>query len=396
MKGSIRREANGTYSVLWSSTDPATGARRQHRRRGFAVKEPRKPADGTSAREYLNGLIGQVSDGTWRPSANVTVKELLAQWMAAKKLAGKRPSTLDQYGRVIDSWVVPHVGAVRVKALKPTHVAKMKTTLETQKTAKGRQGLAPRLVALAVGVLRWACAWAVKSELIAKDPLSGMEAMSVAPAKTPQPWTEAETSTFLTATKDDRMAAAWALFLTRGPRRGEVAGLRWESVTLDQTDDEGDPSGSISIVEALVVVGGKSIVSGPKTRRGTRSVPLDEHLVAILRMHKAKQAEEKLKAGGGYAEQVYVFADKLGQPYHPDTLSAWFDNAVKAAGLRRIRLHDTRHTAATLMLKDGVPVKVAAEILGQDERTTLSTYAHVLPGMAHKAGKAHSARLFAS
>jgi integrase len=222
-----------------------------------------------------------------------------------------------------------------------------------------------------------------------------MEAMTTPRAKTAQPWTEDETTAFLTATKDDRMAAAWALFLARGPRRGELAGLRWENVDLDQTDEDGDPSGSIAIVEALVVVNGQAIPSDPKTDRGNRSVPLDEHLVAALKSHKAKQAEEKLKAGEGYAEQVYVFADKLGEPYHPETLSGWFEDATKAAGLRRIRLHDCRHAAATHMLMDGVPVNVVAAILGDDPTTVLRVYGHVMPGMAHKAGKAHSAKLFA-
>lgn len=140
---------------------------------------------------------------------------------------------------------------------------------------------------------------------------------------------------------------------------------------------------------------GKPVVSEPKTKRGTRSVPLDEHLVAILRSHKGRQGKEKMRAGEDCGEQIYVFCDELGRWYHPETISAWFEAAVKAAGLRCIPLHDTRHTAATQMVKDGVPVKVVAEILGQDERTTQSTYAHVMPGMAHKAGKAHSAKLFA-
>jgi len=87
-----------------------------------------------------------------------------------------------------------------------------------------------------------------------------------------------------------------------------------------------------------------------------------------------------------------VLADQLGRPYHPDTVSEWFDQHRKRLGLPRIRLHDTRHTAASLMLASGTPVKVVSDLLGHSSPTiTLSIYAHVLPGMAEEAGEKLSA-----
>jgi integrase len=102
----------------------------------------------------------------------------------------------------------------------------------------------------------------------------------------------------------------------------------------------------------------------------------------MLRAARARQAEERLKAGEVYEPAGFVIADALGRPYHPDTISSWFDAAVKAAELPRIRLHDCRHTAASLMLAAGVPVKVVSEMLGHASIATLSIYAHVMPGMA--------------
>ncbi len=90
----------------------------------------------------------------------------------------------------------------------------------------------------------------------------------------------------------------------------------------------------------------------------------------------------------------YVIADELDSAYHPDVVSDRFERLVASAGLRRIRLHDCRHTAASLMLASGVPVKVVSELLGHSSPTiTLSIYAHTLPGMAHEAGAALSASL---
>lgn len=125
--------------------------------------------------------------------------------------------------------------------------------------------------------------------------------------------------------------------------------------------------------------------------------PRQRQEVAILRGHKATQSRERLASGGAYVDDGYLLADELGQPYHPETLSGMFDAAVKASKLPRIRLHDTRHTAASLMLAAGVPVKVVSEMLGHASPTiTLATYAHVMPGMAEKAGAALSASLLGS
>jgi integrase len=116
--------------------------------------------------------------------------------------------------------------------------------------------------------------------------------------------------------------------------------------------------------------------------------------VGLLRSQKAKLSTERLKAGAAYEDAGYVVADELGKPYHPDTVSDWFQTAVKDAGLPRIRLHDLRHTAASLMLASGVAVKVVSEMFGHSGPTiTLSIYAHVLPGMGEEAGAALSASL---
>jgi integrase len=143
-----------------------------------------------------------------------------------------------------------------------------------------------------------------------------------------------------------------------------------------------------------VVVDGKAIGESPKTQAGRRSIPLDASLVALLKSHKARQAAEQLAAGPAYEANGYLVANELGEPLFPDTISDWFDDKVEAAKLPRIRLHDCRHTAASLLLATGVPVKVVAELLGHSSPTiTLSIYAHVMPGMAEEAGEALSASL---
>jgi integrase len=201
-------------------------------------------------------------------------------------------------------------------------------------------------------------------------------------------WSTSEAREFLESVKDDRLAWAWTLALTRGLRRGELCGLKWKDIDLER--------GTLRINRARVTVEGKAVDSPPKTAAGRRSVPLDASLLSILRAHSAAQSRERLRAGAAYENEGYLCADELGHPYHPDTISGWFDKAVKRSSLRRIRLHDTRHTAASLMLASGVPVKVVSEMLGHGSTAiTLDIYQHVMPGMAENAGAELSKSLLA-
>jgi integrase len=287
---------------------------------------------------------------------------------------------------VVDSWLKPHLSAVKVSALTPAHVTAMTKALKTTKTATGRRGLSPRSLQLSVGILKAATSWATKNGMLGRDPLVGVDRPS-AKSKAMSAWTIEEARQFIASTANDRLAVAWALLLTRGLRRGELCGLRWDAVDLE--------GGRLAITRTRVVVDGEAIDSEPKTAAGVRSVPLDPDLVAMLRKHQVRQGAEKLAAGSAYESGNYVVADELGRPYHPNAVSDRFDVLIgKVEGLRRIRLHDTRHTAASLMLASGVPVKVVQEMLGHSSPTiTLSIYAHTLPGMAQEAGAALSASL---
>jgi integrase len=182
------------------------------------------------------------------------------------------------------------------------------------------------------------------------------------------------------------MVAAWTLLLARGLRRGELAGLRWDAVDLD--------AGSISITRTRVLVDGQPTDSVPKTDAGRRTIPLDSSLVASLKSHKTRQGRERWAAGPAWNEEGYLFTDELGAPLHPEFFSTRFETLVDRAGLRRIRLHDTRHTAASLMLASGENVKVVAELLGHSSPTITQTiYQHVMPGMSEAAGERLSAAL---
>jgi integrase len=160
-------------------------------------------------------------------------------------------------------------------------------------------------------------------------------------------------------------------------RRGEACGLRWSDCDLEQ--------GRIAVCRALVPVARTVLVSEPKTARGRRSIALDERTVAVLRAHVERQAAER-EAATKWSETGLVFTGKDGRALPPNSVSRGFVRAVKKAGLPEIRLHDLRHTHATLALRAGIHPKVVSERLGHATvAITLDTYSHAIPALQEEA-----------
>lgn len=380
MKGSIRQRGD-THTAYWFTIDPGNGKRKQHTKGGFRTKR--------AAEEHLNDVLGKVQTGAWAPDKKMTVGELLSEWQAAKKSQGLRASTLAQYRNVADKWLVPHVGGIQLAKLSP---AQAQQVVEDLRTRGGRNSspLSDRSVQLSVVVLKAATAWAFETGVVGRDPLAGFRRPRAQAGKgAGEAWTADEARAFLVSVADDRLVAAWTLLLARGLRRGELAGLRWDAVDLDNR--------TLRITRTRVLVDGKPVDSEPKTDAGRRTIPLDPSLVACLRSHKTRQGQERWAAAEAWSDAGHVFTDQLGSPLHPDHFSNRFETLCDGAGLRRIRLHDLRHSAASLMLAGGENVKVVAELLGHASPTiTQNIYQHVLPGMSEAAGERLSASLLSS
>lgn len=162
-------------------------------------------------------------------------------------------------------------------------------------------------------------------------------------------------------------------------RRGELLGLRWQDVELE--------AGRLSIRQSLVASGKyEPRFEEPKTDRGRRSIPLPPEATATLRSWRAQQAQERLQWGPAWTDSGLLFTREDGTPLHPDRFSKLFGRHVRAVGLPRIRLHDLRHTFATLALCAGVPAKVVSEILGHASiAITLDVYSHAVPALQEDA-----------
>ncbi len=153
-------------------------------------------------------------------------------------------------------------------------------------------------------------------------------------------------------------------------RRGEAIGLRWVDVDLDARCP--------FIVQQITEVRGKAVVGSPKTKRGTRAVPIDDDTVAMLRRHREGQAVERMAWGSAWNEAGLVFTRENGLPLRPEYATRHFQQLAREAGLPRLRLHDLRHTNASLALQAGVDLKVVSDRLGHSQiSVTADLYTHV-------------------
>ncbi|MGA9690628.1 MAG: site-specific integrase [Pseudonocardiaceae bacterium] len=185
-----------------------------------------------------------------------------------------------------------------------------------------------------------------------------------------EPFTSTEAHTFLHEVQGHRLYALWVILLMLGLRRSEVCGLHWSDVDLD--------NGTLRVSRGLQRVNGSLRELPPKTRRSRRTVPLPLLCVRVLREHRDRQAKERVDARRGWADTPYVFTSTVGTPLEPRTLTRTFHALCARHGLRRVRLHDLRHSCVSLLLALGVHPRIVMEIVGHSAiEMTMNVYGHV-------------------
>jgi integrase len=282
-----------------------------------------------------------------------------------------RPKTWMQYTQIVRQHIIPNLGSIKLKDLRPDHI-------QSFYAAKQETGTSIRTVRLIHAVLHRALTQALRWGLITRNPSDAVDK--------PQPRRQEmrvldadQAKLLLKAAEGDRLEALYHLAITTGLRQGELLGLRWSDLNWQ--------TGRLHVQRQVQRITGQGLVfSEPKSDAGRRLVKLGSAVLDKLRAHRDRQEQERLFAGERWQENNLIFPSAFGTPMDPRNLSRQFKHLPKRAGLPDIRFHDLRHTAATLMFQQGVHPKIVQERLGHSSISiTLDTYSHVLPSLQEDA-----------
>jgi integrase len=290
-----------------------------------------------------------------------TLEEYLECWLLDTLPGTVKPSTERSYGAVVRQHIIPELGRIQLRKLQPAHVRRLlrqKATQprrDTKYADKRGEPLSPRMVQYIHAVLRRALEQARMDELVTRN-----VAALVKPPKLPRyEWqylTPQQARQLLDAVREDRLYAIYAVAVAIGLRRGEVLGLRWQDVDLDE--------GTLYVRRSLQRLNGQLVLGDTKTDKSYRRVPLPRVCIASLREHRERQEKERAEALVWLDEWGLVFTTKHGTPIEPRNLLRHFQVQCEKLGLPKLRFHDLRHTCASLLLAQGVDLPIVKETLG--------------------------------
>lgn len=353
-------------------------------------KQLRRWVSGQTREEVVKELQARqrdLHDGKLNTKSGVTLGQYLDEWLDHKEGRGIRPNTLRSYRDSARLYLKPHLGRVSLEKLSPRDVEQLLVKLH-------KAGKSPAVTNYALRVLRMALKRAMHLGIVPRN-----VAVSVEPLRRERAemsvWTAEQAQAFLDTTRTHRLHAAYYLAVMSGMRRGEILGLKWKDI-----DWEGrrlHPRQQILEVRRPGKEGkrhaGKETISSTsvelgalKTAKAKRRVILSPGTLARLREHQAAQSREKEELGPDWNDEGFVFADPFGRPTLPRTFYGAFRQLMDEAGVPRIRLHDLRHTAASLMIQQGIDAKVVSDRLGHaDVAFTLRVYTHLYEAQREEA-----------
>ncbi len=316
-------------------------------------------------------MLSSLDNGTFVKPAKTTLAEYLGQWLKDYCWSNLAPRTAEGYESIVRCHLVPSLGQIHLTQLKPEHIQHLYSEKLTA-------GLSHRTVRYIHVTLHKALHNAVKLGMIARNPADAVEPPKIERHEM-HTMSESDMHIFLEFAKSTPYYALFYTALFTGMRRSELLGLRWSDVDLTLCQ--------LSVTRALhQLQDGSLIFREPKTAKGRRLISLSPSTVIVLREYREQQETIRQALGVTLTDDDLVFCHVNGKPLLPNVISHAWTKLAGRTGLKGIRLHDARHTHASLMLKQGIHPKIVQERLGHASiQITLDTYSHVVPGLQQAA-----------
>jgi integrase len=335
----------------------------------------------------------------------MTVGQWLDHWLENIVGPSTKPKTWVSYETNVRLYLKPAMGGLRLDRLTPEHIEQM--YVEMTKDEKS-----PATVQSVRRTIRAALNRAVERGYLPKNPAMLAAAPRLVEEEI-EPLSVDDARRILETAPTETNGAAWVVHISLGLRRGEVLALRWSDIDLDAPSLSikravqrlpwrhgcDDPAGCASAHHWDRCTNdcrgharhcpqrkdGGLVFDTPKSRAGLRSIPLPAPLVDLLTAHRAEQHRARMFAGSEWRDHDLVFAQPNGEPLDPDGQSKAWKAYLKRIGVRPARLHDARHTAATLLLLQGVDTRTVMYLMGWNEMAMAKRYQHVVPELREAA-----------
>lgn len=375
----IRKRKNGNWLItIEKGRDPING------KRDRITKTVSKDKNKPEVEEIMAEMILEQKYGTAIDPDDMSIQEFLLMWLEDECEPNLAPRSYERYERVIKKHLIPAIGQIPLQELKPMHVK----IYQTKKLKSGRLdgkkgGLSNKTVRMHMHLLSQSLRYAVGLQMLKSNPCSHVKAPSKKKKQTKY-LQEEEVGILLSESKNTSDWDYKFIFLAlhTGMRRGELLGLKWRNVNL--------PEGKIYVIENLQRIRNKGLIfkEYPKTTSSRRNIDISNSVIKMLKNHKKEQDDNHLKNDPNYEDNNLVFCNNDGTPINPNKPTRHFRKIRESADITKIRLHDLRHTHASILLKAGIQPKVVQERLGHSSiAITLDIYSHLFPSLQKEAAQ---------
>lgn len=368
MRGCVSKRGNKWAFIVEYGKHPETGKRRQKTRSGFETK--------VEAEKELAKVLHELNTNTYIEPTKDDVATYMASWLAQKRMS-IRPGTYKTYRWLVNFHIIPRLGHHKMVNLAPQHLIEMYNQL-----LNGEHRLSPQTINHLHKVLHDALETATQWEAITKNVAKLVKPPKIPKAET-KVWNEEELGQFLIFTKSSRYYIIFLLAATTGMRRGEILGLKWADIDLEKR--------KLSVRRSYTQGDKGYIFQEPKTASGIRTIVLSQMTVNALQQQKQMLEDDRKKleqAGMEYKDYGMVAQTRNGMPINPSFLESRWRDLLQKSGLPQLRLHDLRHTHASLLLKAGIHPKAVSERLGHSSiMITLDRYTHLFPSLQEDAAQ---------